>query len=1136
MKLSFFILFVFVCQLFALNTDAQNVVVELKSNKLSIEELFKEIEKQTDYLVIYSTSGVRSNFDLSLTKKKAKVSDLLSEALKDHGLKYEFVNNYIILSKVEGAVVQQDKVKIEGTVYDSSGEPIIGANVVEKGTMNGIITDIDGKFFLDVASNATLMVSYIGYKTEEVAVANKRSLSITLKEDSETLEEVVVVGYGTQKKVNLTGAVSQVTSKVLENRPITNLGQGLQGVVPNLNISFDGGDPNAEAAMNIRGLASISGEGSSPLVMVDGVQMNMNMVNPEDVESVSVLKDASSAAIYGARGAFGVILITTKKGKTDRKPIIEYSGSIQLNTHTYLPDMLSAPDYMDAMNESSFNNNGKNSYSDEQVQWVKDYYNDPVNNPVYHIMENGKIFWNSNNDNYKQMLQKWAPTHKHTVNISGGSKAIRFYASAGYMNQEGMFKDATDIFKRYNFLSNISADLTSNFRVGFKAAYTHTVYDAPHAYPGKGVNWWEQMTRGEPQILYPIETPDDCPVGGGVPTAHFYNFLTSGSRNVTNKDLSLLMGNVEWELLKGLKIKGDFSYRGTNNRQKDVQKEFGFIRDTWATQNNGTFPSSIMAENSRSNYFAANIYGEYMASISGKHNVSLLAGFNQEWETYRKDYTKKEELVSNDVPSINLGTGKVTAQDEEYSWAIRGVFMRLQYDYMNKYLFEMNGRYDGTSKFPHNSRYGFFPSFSIGWRISQENFMGGTHSWLNDLKVRANYGSLGNQNVNGYYPYISKFKVTQQTPFIINGGLPISVTAPGLVSQDLTWETVKSLNWGMDVTVLGKLTTSFDWFNRKTVDMLTKGDKLPSILGASVPRRNNAGMKTTGWELSVNWRDWLANGFSYDLGLVLSDYQSEITKFDNNPSKLYDDYYVGKKIGEIWGYETVGIFQSKEEVAASANQSLLGNGDKWGPGDTHYADLNGDKVIDWGDKTVGNPGDTKVIGNTTPRYQFGITANLAWKGFDCNIFIQGIGKRDFFPVGNYFWGQISNGGAVGTYEVYKNAWRADNPDGFYPIWKASSMRYNVKPQTRYLQSGAYARLKNFTVGYTIPTEMTQKARLNKVRVYFSGQNLFEFTNMRGDFDPELIGNVDKENSSDVGKVGEFYPLQRSILFGLQLSL
>lgn len=1107
---------------------AQQQIVRLSGNNLTLKAAFKQIEQQTKLFVDYNTQEINDAQTIKQPPSEKSVKALLEQLLQGTGCSAVFQNGHIIITYQKE---NTGKTKaITGVVKDKTGEPVIGANVVEKGTTNGTITDVDGKYSLEVSEGSILQISYIGYMPREVTVSGKKTLDIQIQEDSQALEEVVVVGYGTQKKVNLTGAVSQVTSKVLENRPITNLGQGLQGVVPNLNVSFDGGNPNAEAVMNIRGLASISGEGSSPLILVDGVQMNLNMVNPEDVESVSVLKDAASSAIYGARGAFGVILITTKNGKSDRKPVIEYSGSIQLNTHTYLPDMLNAVDFMDAANESSYNNTGKRTYSDQQVQWVKDYYNDPVNNPSYHMLENGKIFWNANNNNYEQMLQNWAPTHKHTVNLSGGGKMIRFYASAGYMNQEGMFKDATDVFKRYNFLSNVTADLTPNFRLGFKASYTHTNYNAPHAYPSKGSNWWEQMTRGEPQILFPVTTPADSPVGAGIPTEHFYNFLTSGSRDVENRDLTLLTATAEWDLLKGLKLKGDFSYRATNNRQKNIQKEFGYVRDSWKEQISATYPSFIVSDNARTNYFAGNVYAEYNVSLNKKHNLTALAGFNQEWEYYRSDYIKKEELVSSNVPSINLATGKISSKDEEYSWAIRGAFVRLKYDFMNKYMFEMNGRYDGTSKFPHDSRFGFFPSFSAGWRLSQEHFMQATTNWLTDLKVRASYGSLGNQNVKGYYPYISTFGVTQQTPFIINGGLPISVAAPGLVAPDLTWETVKSINIGIDATVFEKLSASFDWFDRRTVDMLTVGDKLPSILGTDVPRRNNADMKTTGWELALKWRDQFSNGLRYDVGLILSDYQSEITKFDNNPSKLYDNYYVGKKIGEIWGYETVGIFQSKEEVTTSANQSKLGNGNKWGPGDIHYADLNDDKVIDWGDKTVDKPGDTKVIGNTTPRYQFGITGNIEWKGVDCNFFIQGVGKRDFFPTGNYYWGQIASGGAVGTYEVYRNAWREENPNAFYPIWKANSGGYNTRPQTRYLQSGAYARLKNLTLGYTLPTTWTNSMLLNRVRFYISGQNLFEITNMRGDFDPEIIG---KDND---GKVGEYYPLQRSILFGLQLSL
>ena len=449
MKLTTCLILLCSCFAFANHANSQEAKVSLNMQEVQLEEVLDAIEAQTEYLFI-SNRHIDLSQRVSVSVENKSVRDVLGTVLKGTGLSFEVEGVNIVLTKAgknSKTFPQQDKKKVTGTIVDQSGLPIAGANIVEKGTMNGVISDMDGNYSIEVGNNAELQVSYIGYIDHTISVAGKETVNVVLREDMQSLDEVVVVGYGTQKKANLTGAVSQVTSKVLENRPITNLGQGLQGVIPNLNVSFDGGNPNSEATMNIRGLASISGEGSSPLVLVDGVQMNLNMVNPEDVESVSVLKDASSAAIYGARGAFGVILITTKQGQTERKPVIEYSGSVQFNTHTYLPDMLSAPDYMDAMNESSFNSTGKPKYSDQQVQWVKDYYNDPVNNPVYHIMENGKIFWNSNNDNYAQMLQKWAPTHKHTVNISGGGKSVRFYASAGYMNQEGMFKDATDIFK-----------------------------------------------------------------------------------------------------------------------------------------------------------------------------------------------------------------------------------------------------------------------------------------------------------------------------------------------------------------------------------------------------------------------------------------------------------------------------------------------------------------------------------------------------------------------------------------------------------------------------------------------------------------------------------------------------------------
>ncbi|MDR1092081.1 MAG: SusC/RagA family TonB-linked outer membrane protein, partial [Prevotella sp.] len=495
----------FICSVFT--GKAQNQNINLPKEAITIQQIFQEIEKQTDMSVDYNQSRLDVTRQITLSSAKILLSTVLDEVLEKSGLTYSIDRGHIIIKQGTAsslASATQQKKTVTGKIIDNDGEAVIGANVVEKGTTNGIITDMDGKFSLSVSDNATLEITYIGYLTQNIPVGNQTNLFITLKEDAQAIDEVVVVGYGVQKKVNLTGAVTQVTSKVLENRAITNLSQGLQGVIPNLNVTFDGGSPGSDPILNIRGVATIrSNDNSEPLILVDGVQMRLNMLNPEDIESISVLKDAASAAIYGARGAFGVILITTKSGKKERKPTIDYSGSIQLNTHTYLPDLLSAVDYMEASNESSFNNTDSYKYNEDQVRWVKEYNADPLNNPVYHMLDDGKIFWNGGNNNYKQMLQKWAPIHKHTLSINGGGEQINFYASIGYMGQEGMFKDHTDKFDRYNFLANINANITGNFRLGFKASYSQTVYDEPHRYTGKGSSWCEQMTRGEPQILFP---------------------------------------------------------------------------------------------------------------------------------------------------------------------------------------------------------------------------------------------------------------------------------------------------------------------------------------------------------------------------------------------------------------------------------------------------------------------------------------------------------------------------------------------------------------------------------------------------------------------------------------------------------
>lgn len=1117
---------------FAQKTLEKKVTFSVEN--VNLVDALDKLSSREGIKFMYTPAVVRKRERVSLNMKNKPVKEILVSLLSPLQLSYELEGEYIIIKPVvekapekpnrSSTVEEQKDVSVTGTVTDERGGPLPGVSIVVKGTTKGTTTDSDGKFQLDTGDGSIVLVfSFVGYKTQEETLQKQTNLSIQLQPDQSQLDEVIVVGYGTKRKENITGAVSQVSGAALTSRPITKLGQALQGLIPNLNITNADGNPNSDPGINIRGTTSLSG--GSPLVLVDGIQMDMNILNPIDIESITVLKDAASAAIYGARGAFGVILVTTKKGSKDRKTQISYSGSIQFNRPTYLPDLLSPVDYIESQNVASVNANGSKKYSDQQVQWLKDYIADPVNNPNYHTLPNGNIFWHNGNDVFKMMLQPWAPGQNHSLSLNGGNTKTSYYVSAGFLKQDGMFKTHTDIFKRYNFTANVTTDVNDWLQVGVKANYVSTGYNEPHRYTNKGSSWWEQMTRGEPQILYPAKTPAGSPVGEGVPTENFLNFLESGSRTITNGSTGIYGANAEIDLLAGLKIKGDFSYTAFRQNRKDDQKAFPYIRETWITQISGTSPSLIQRDFAQSDYFAGNIYADYRKVFNQKHSFSALVGYNQEWLNRLETSIRRQDLITNEVPVLNLATGTITTSDTESSWAIRGVFARLNYDYLGKYLIEFNSRYDGTSRFPEGRRYGYFPSVSAGWRISKEKFMQPLEPVLHDLKIRASYGSLGNQNVSGNYPYISLFNINQQVQYSINGVLPLGVIAPGLVSADLTWEKVSTFDIGADANLFGKLDLGFDWYKRTTSGMLVAGDKLPAVLGTAVPQRNAAELETKGFELSVKWHDELANKLRYDVGVVLSDYKAVITKFDNNPNKLISNYYVGQTINEIWGFETAGIFQNNTEVTAAANQDQIGNGGKWGPGDIQYKDLNSDGVINRGALTVSNPGDQKIIGNSTPRYQYGITGNVYWKSFDFALLFQGVGKRDAYPAGSYFWGAVNNGAAVGTNDVYKNAWTPENTSAYYPIYKAGSS-YNIQSQTRFLQNAAYIRLKNISLGYQVPLKALQKIKLTQARIYVTGQNLWEYTKLKGNFDPEIIS----------AELGVFYPLQRVVSFGVQLSL
>lgn len=609
-------------------------------------------------------------------------------------------------------------------------------------------------------------------------------------------------------------------------------------------------------------------------------------------------------------------------------------------------------------------------------------------------------------------------------------------------------------------------------------------------------------------------TPASSPVGQ-MYTDNILSFMDYGSRNDETKEHILLGIAPTIHVLKGWDVKANISYKSYNFRRKQVIPELERIENRWDSPTTvHTNPSSVQRWSQHSDQFTINLFTDYSLSVD-KHEFYVLGGFNQ--ESYKYSYLggRGEQILTPYVPVIGQTLGNEYAYDSESEWALRGAFYRFTYNYDNRYLLESNGRYDGTSRFPSDRRFKFFPSLSGAWRISEEEWAAGLRPFVNELKLRASYGSLGNQNVSNYI-YIPSYGTTAQVSYLFDGIRPVGITPPGLVNADLTWETATTVDVGFDVALFDKLDVSFDWYERTTSDILVAGDKYPAVLGTSSPTKNSGEMKTTGWELTAKWRDVLDNGIRYDMSFNLSDYRSEITEFNGNPNKLLSSLYTGQVMGEIWGYETVGLFQSQEQIDNAPSQELINSG-LWFPGDVQYRDLDGDGQVGPGESTVENSGDRKIIGNSTPRYQFGLNMNVFWKGFDLNVFIQGVGKRDVWIGSNLFWGGIAGGS--GTYEVYEDSWTPERTDAYFPGYRSSSA--NRQTQTRYLQNASYLRLKNITLGYTLPAPWTERIRLDKVRVYTSAYNIWEATSVPDTFDPEVLsGN---------------YPMLRSIAAGLQIT-
>lgn len=1038
---------------------------------------------------------------------------------------------------------------ISGLVKDNEGEPLPGVSVAVKAgeSISGVVTDINGKYQLKASPNATIEFSFIGFKSIQQQVGNRKVINVTLEIDNQMLEEVVVVGYGTQKKVNLTGSVSVIDSKAFESVPVANAVQALQGQVPGLNIySNKGGGLNQKQSINVRGIGTI-GEGSTgdALILIDGMEADIFSVNPQDIESISVLKDAAASSIYGSRAPFGVVLVTTKKGKAG-KAQINYNNSFRLSSPINMPSSLDSYTYALFFNDAGYNS-GWGSYnwvSQTRLQRIKDYMDGKISYTT--IPLNGSNTWadgyqegNDNIDYYNLFFKKNVFAHEHNFSVNGGTDKIQYYLSANYLDQDGTLRMGEDYSKRYTMSAKISAQLSRAVSLSSNTRFVRNDFVQP---THMNDSFFSDIGR-QCWPVKPLYDPN-----GNLFDDHVQQMKNGGRKTERNTWLYQQF-NLTIEPIKGWRLIGDLSYRYNTQYAHEDLLTISQIGVDGVTKVRSWDENSSVSESSfASDYFNVNLYTDFEKTFAKSHHLKALAGFQAEANNYRNIWAQKIGITYPGKPTINTSTGidkdgKVIAPNVSGGhnrWSTAGFFGRVNYDFQEKYLVEANLRYDGSSRFRSDDRWGFFPSASLGWNIAREEFFQPATRIMNTLKLRASYGSLGNQNTTALYPTYTVMGTGTSDKWLMNGVKPNIAWAPALVSYDLTWEKIRTWNVGIDIGLFNnRLTGSFDYFIRNTNDMVGPSEKLPATLGIAVPPSNNTDLRTAGWELELMWKDRLQNGLNYSLRFTLADSRTKITRY-SNPSGLIDSFYEGKYCGEIWGYETIGIARTDDEMAehvgslVNGGQSALGQ--DWQAGDIMYSDLNEDGKIDAGARTLDNHGDLKRIGNSTPRYNVEIDLSADWKGFDFRMFWQGTLKRDYFQGSYYFWGANGSQGywfstALKGHEDYfrndESSPLGVNLNSYYPRPLLNTNK-NQQCQTKYLQNAAYMRLKNLQIGYTLPRKIVQKMGVQNLRFFASGENLLTITDLVKFFDPETI-----ESGSFAH--GYAYPLSRTYAFGLNIT-
>ena len=1036
------------------------------------------------------------------------------------------------------------------------GNPLAGVSIIIKGTSKGASSNAEGHFTIDANTGECWNLHSLDIKEEMLAVGQSNSFSVVMEIEAAVGNEVVVVGYGTQKKINVTGAIDQISGKKLAERPIANLFQGLQGLSPGLNITYPGGKPGATPSINIRGITTLTGNGASPLVIIDGITSTTDDIlrlNPQDIGSLSVLRDAASAAIYGARAAFGVILITTKQGAIGGKQRISYNNYFALSRRTVLPKLVTDPYIYSRVLETSTDNTPWDyvNYSDYTYQWAKERSENPsVEDIRTDPNDPTKWIYMGSNDWNDYFFNKSNASQNHSISFSGGSEIgkdnpLSYLLSADWTKENGLNKLAKDDWNRYGLRAKINFTPLKWLKIENNLNIYQTQTDEP------------TYSITDLYYLQPTQVaknPDDS--WANTSAGRLGAQLTTGGRDVATRfGFQNISRGVASFLNNDLQITGSASFKreiwkyNTDYRKYEIGYGPGDIREEGGT-------GSVSIRNGIVKHDVYDLYANYSKKIGDDHSFKLLAGYNQEEYIWSYEQVSRDRLISSSLPYIGLTTGEIPTVGSDYTtYALRSGFGRLNYTFKNRYIIEGNGRYDGSSRFPQKRRLGFFPSVSGAWIASEESFFKNISDQLSSLKFRVSYGDLGNQSVSDF-GYIQTLP-TGRSSYLVNNAFPSIITGAPNLSVDpdtYTWERVTTFNFGTDVGLFNnKIQGTFDYFIRNTIGMLGPVAELPGVLGTASPIQNVADLSTRGWELSLGYRDnfsLASRPLSFGAKFFVSDSRTKITKYKND-QLLLSDYRVGMDVGEIWGLVNDGYFADKDDIKTLDESAII----PWGaldivPGWPKYADLDKDGKIEKGN-TQTDPKDLKVIGNKNPRYRFGINLDFNWSNFDLSAFFQGVLKQDFYPKHYLFWGPFQQPYA-GIYEwnldyyrgvsetgadrdrhsaSYIAAGLADaNTNSYFPIlqsWLADA-NYNGGldiPQTKYLLNAAYLRVKNVTLGYTLPSKLTNRYKINRFRIFITGENLYEFSAIKKYIDPEAVADG----------YGWEYPYQRKYAVGINLD-